>query len=129
MSWFPLPYGKAVVVAVVLGMFAWLAVSNWGYRKELQLIQQQLSTSQLENSKQAGLIATLQTQDAQNRALMAAQQQQEQQLRQQADIYQRKYRDAIKNDECARRTAPGAVLDLMHQSDGTVTSTDHPVTP
>ncbi|MFX3862105.1 hypothetical protein ACJBS1_10630, partial [Streptococcus suis] len=56
-------------------------------------------------AQQAGVIATLQTQDVQNRVLMAAQQQQEQQLRQQADIYQRKYREAIKNDECARRTA------------------------
>ncbi|MNG60923.1 hypothetical protein D3C81_18040 [compost metagenome] len=129
MNWFPLTNGKALLVAVILGLFAWLAVSNWGLRKELKLTQQQLSTSQLENSKQAELIATLQTQDAQNRALMAAQQQQEQQLRQQADIYQRKYRDAIKNDECARRNAPGAVLDLMREKDANAANANSPATP
>ncbi|AHY06733.1 hypothetical protein [Serratia plymuthica] len=129
MNWFPLPNGKALLVAVILSLFAWLAVSNWGFRKELKLIQQQLSTSQLENSKQAGLIATLQAQDEANRALVAAQQQQEQQLRQQADIYQRKYRDAIKNDECASRNAPGAVLDLMHGKDTNAASANSPATP
>ncbi|WP_262034089.1 hypothetical protein [Serratia liquefaciens] len=95
----------------------------------LELARQQSADQQKTLAQQAGLIATLQTQDAQNRALMAAQQQQEQQLRQQADIYQRKYRDAIKNDECARRAAPGAVLDLMRQPSGRTTSADHPVTP
>lgn len=95
----------------------------------LDLARQQSAEQQKTLALQAGLIATLQTQDAQNRALMAAQQQQEQQLRQQADIYQRKYRDAIKNDECARRAAPGAVLDLMRQANATTTSADHPVTP
>lgn len=95
----------------------------------LELARQQVAEQQKTLAQQAGLIATLQTQDAQNRALMAAQQQQELQLRQQADIYQRKYRDAIKNDECARRTAPGAVLDLMRQPSATTTSADHPVTP
>jgi hypothetical protein len=129
MSWLPLPNGKALLVAAVLALFAWLAVSNWGYRKDLHLSDQKLMEQKKTVDQQAGLIATLQTQDAQNRALMAAQQRQEQQLRQQADIYQRKYRDAIKNDECARRTAPGAVLDLMQQSNGTTTSADLPVTP
>ncbi|ENI1055667.1 MULTISPECIES: DUF2570 family protein [Serratia] len=95
----------------------------------LDLARQQSAEQQKTLAQQAGLIATLQIQDAQNRALMAAQQQQEQQLRQQADIYQRKYRDAIKNDECARRAAPGAVLDLMRQANATTTSADHPVTP
>lgn len=95
----------------------------------LELARQQVAEQQKTLAQQAGLIATLQTQDAQNRALMSAQQQQEQQLRQQADIYQRKYRDAIKNDECASRIAPGAVLDLMHQSDSPAASTDHPATP
>lgn len=95
----------------------------------LELARQQVAEQQKTLAQQAGLIATLQTQDAQNRVLMSAQQQQEQQLRQQADIYQRKYRDATKNDECARRTAPGAVLDLMRQHSATTTSADHPVTP
>ncbi|CAI1866932.1 hypothetical protein [Serratia proteamaculans] len=95
----------------------------------LELARQQVAEQQKTLAQQAGLIATLQTQDVQNRALMSAQQQREQQLRQQADIYQRKYRDAIKNDECARRAAPGAVLDLMRQANATTTSADHPVTP
>lgn len=122
MSWFPLPYGKSVLVAVVLGLFAWLAVSNWGFRKELQLSQQQLSTSQMENSKQAGLIATLQAQDKANRALVAAQQQHEQQLRQQHDTLQRKYLDAIKNNKCAAERMPDAVIDLLQQNSGTATT-------
>ncbi|WP_406894371.1 hypothetical protein [Serratia marcescens] len=116
MSWFPLPSGKAALVALILAVFAWLAVSNWGYRKELQLTQQQLSTSLLENSKQSLLITTLQAQDAQNRALVAAQQQHEQQLRQQHDILQRKYREAIKNDPCAAQPMPGAVVELLQQN-------------
>lgn len=112
-----------LVVSVCLGGYSSLLSHR------LELTRQHNAEQQKMLDQQAGLIATLQTQDAQNRALMAAQQQQEQQLRQQADLFQRKYRDAIKNDECARRIAPGAVLDLMHQSDGTASRADHPVTP
>ncbi len=112
-----------LVVTICLGGYS----SLLSHRLELAL--QQNAEQEKTLAQQAGLISTLQTQDAQNRVLMAAQQQQEQQLRQHADIYQRKYRDAIKNDECARRIAPGAVLDLMHQPDGTATSTDNPVPP
>ncbi|HFD3890899.1 TPA: hypothetical protein ACF3R3_005247, partial [Serratia marcescens] len=50
---------------------------------------------------------------------MAEQQRREQQLRQQGENYQRKYQDAIKNDECARSTAPGAVLGLLRETDTT----------
>lgn len=112
-----------LVVSICLGGYSSLLSHR------LELTRQQNTEQQKMLDQQAGLIATLQTQDAQNRVLMAAQQQQEQQLRQQADIYQRKYRDAIKNDECARRAAPGAVLDLMRQANATTTSSDHPVTP
>lgn len=112
-----------LVVSICLGGYSSLLSHR------LELARQQSAEQQKTLAQQAGLIATLQTQDAQNRALMAAQQRQEQQLRQQADIYQRKYRDAIKNDECANRAAPDAVLDLMHQPGGTATSADHPVTP
>jgi hypothetical protein len=80
-------------------------------------------------AQQAGLITTLRADDARNRAMMAEQQQREQQLRQQGETYQRKYLDAIKNDECARRTAPGAVLDLLRGTDTTATGTDRLVTP
>ena len=79
----------------------------------LELARQQALEQQKTLAQQAGLIATLQTQDAQNRALMAAQQQQEQLLRQQSDVYQRKYREAIKNDACAGQPMPGAVIELL----------------
>ncbi|WP_413506702.1 DUF2570 family protein [Serratia proteamaculans] len=128
MSWFPLPYGKAVVVAVVLGLFAWLAVSNWGYRKDLRLLDQKLVEQKKTVDQQAGVINTLQTQEVQNRALMAAQQQHEQQLRQQSDIYQRKYREAIKDNACAAERMPDAVVELLQQT-AAGTAATRPVTP
>ena len=79
----------------------------------LELARQQSAEQQKTLAQQAGLIATLQAQDAQNRALMAAQQQQEQQLRQQADIYQRKYRAALENNACAKAIVPNEVLGLF----------------
>ena len=112
-----------LVVSICLGGYSSLLSHR------LEMTRQQNTEQQKMLDQQAGLIAALQTQDTQNRALMAAQQQQEQQLRQQADIYQRKYRDAIKNDECASRIAPGAVLDLMHQSESAASRDDYPVTP
>ncbi|MBH2686522.1 hypothetical protein [Serratia ureilytica] len=129
MSWFPLPHGKGLLAASVIGLVAWLAVSNWGYRKELQLTDQRLSTEQLKNSKQAGLIATLQAQDRVNRALVAAQQRQEQQLRQQHDAYQRKYREAIKKDPCAGQPLPAAVLELLRPATGTAPGAVNPPSP
>lgn len=129
MSWFPLPHGKGLLAASVIGLVAWLAVSNWGYRKELQLTDQRLSTEQLKNSKQAGLIATLQAQDRVNRALVAAQQQHEQQLRQQQDILQRKYSEAIKNDPCAGQPLPASVLELLHKANGTIPGAVNPPSP
>nr|WP_071919950.1 M15 family metallopeptidase [Serratia inhibens] len=95
----------------------------------LVLARQQVTVQQKTLAQQAGLIATMEEQDARNCKLMAEQQQREQQLRQRGEIYQRKYQDAIKNDECACHTAPGAMLDLMRQPSGTTTSADHPVTP
>ncbi|QUY48211.1 DUF2570 family protein [Serratia plymuthica] len=84
----------------------------------LELARRQAAEQQKTLAQQAGLIATLQTQDAQNRVLMAAQQQQEQQLRRQSDLYQRKYREAIKNDACAGQSMPGAVLELLRPAAG-----------
>ncbi|WP_434462845.1 hypothetical protein ACMV5L_10350 [Serratia plymuthica] len=112
-----------LLVAICLGGYCSLLSHR------LELARQQAAEQQKTLAQQAGFIATLQTQDAQNRALMAAQQQQEQQLRQQADIYQRKYWDAIKNDECARRNAPGAVLDLMREKDANAANANSPATP
>lgn len=96
-----------LVVAICLGGYSSLLSHR------LALVRQQVAEQQKTLAQQAGLIATLQTQDAQNRALMAAQQQQEQQLRQQSDVYQRKYREAIKNDACAGQPMPGAVIELL----------------
>ncbi|CAI0713948.1 DUF2570 family protein [Serratia grimesii] len=96
-----------LVAAICLGAYSSLLSHR------LELVRQQASEQQKTLAQQAGLIATLQTQDAQNRALMAAQQQQEQQLRQQSDVYQRKYREAIKNDACARQSMPDAVVELL----------------
>ncbi|AEF46534.1 hypothetical protein SerAS12_3425 [Serratia sp. AS12] len=126
-SWLAVVKNGGLVALLLTAIFLGGYSSLLSHR--LELARQQVTEQEKTLAQQAGLIATLQTQDAQNRALMSAQQQREQQLRQQADIYQRKYRDAIKNDECARRTAPGAVLDLMRQPSGTTTSADHPVTP
>ena len=88
---------------------------------QLASARQQAAELQKSLAQQAGLIATLQTQDVQNRALMAAQRQ-ERQLRQQHEAYQRKYREAIKTipaplslclalclSSCARPPAPQAV--------------------
>ncbi|TQI81595.1 uncharacterized protein DUF2570 [Serratia fonticola] len=96
-----------LVVAICLGAYSTLLTQR------LEAAQRQLLEQQKSLAQQAGLIATLQTQDAQNRALMAAQRQQEQQLRQQYSDYQRRYRDAIKNDACAGQPMPDAVLELL----------------
>lgn len=69
-------------------------------------------------AQQAELLATMRADDARNRSLMAKQQQREQQLRQQGQDYQRKYREAIKNDNCAKRYAPGTVLGLLRGTGG-----------
>lgn len=103
-----------LAVAICLGGYSSLLSHR------LELARRQAAEQQKILAQQAGLIATLQTQDAQNRALMAAQQQQEQQWRQQSDLYQRKYREAIKNNACAGQLMPGAVLELLRPTaDGT----------
>lgn len=95
----------------------------------LELTRQQNTEQQKMLDQQAGLISTLQTQDAQNRVLMAAQQQQEQLLRKQSDTYQRKYREATKNDKCAAERMPDAVIDLLRPDTKSGTATNNPVTP
>jgi hypothetical protein len=104
-----------LVVLICLGGYSSLLSHR------LELARQQSAEQQKTLAQQAGLIATLQTQDAQNRALMAAQQQQEQQLRQQRDAAQRKLRDALKNDACAAKRMPGAVLELLRPANSATT--------
>ncbi|CAI2465123.1 hypothetical protein [Serratia liquefaciens] len=111
-----------LLVAICLGGYSSLLSHR------LELARQQAGEQQKTLAQQAVLIATLQTQDAQNRALMAAQQQQEQQLRQQSDVYQRKYREAIKNDACAGQSMPGAVIELLRPT-AAAGSTGGAVTP
>lgn len=80
-------------------------------------------------AQQSGLIATMQEQDARNRALMAEQQKNNQQLRQQGETYQRALREALKNDKCGNSPMPTAVIDLLQQNAATGTATGRAVTP
>ncbi|MFN1146808.1 hypothetical protein [Serratia liquefaciens] len=112
-----------LVVSICLGGYSSLLSHR------LELARQQAAEQKKTLAQQAGLIATLQTQDAQNRVLMAAQQQQELQLRQQADIYQRKYREAIKGNRCAAERMPDAVLDLLRGTGTTAASANISAAP
>ncbi|EMF6669795.1 hypothetical protein RGI97_002820 [Serratia marcescens] len=107
-----------LVALIVAGRLAFYFHSN--AVKAGEQVKQQKETL----AQQAGLITTLRADDARNRAMMAEQQRREQQLRQQGENYQRKYQDAIKNDECARRTAPGAVLGLLRGTDTAAAGAD-----
>ena len=95
----------------------------------LELARQQVAEQKKTLAQQAGLIATMQEQDARNRTLMAEQQKNNQQLRQQGERYQRELRDALKNDKCGNSPMPAAAIDLLQQNAGTGTATNHPVTP
>ncbi|MBN5207784.1 DUF2570 family protein [Serratia marcescens] len=115
--------GLLAVALIVAGRLAFYFHSN--AVKAGEQVKQQGKTL----AQQAKLITTLRTDDARNRALMAEQQRREQQLRQQGEIYQRKYEDAIKNDECARRAAPVAVLDLLRGKDTAATGANRSIPP
>jgi len=112
-----------LVVSICLGGYSSLLSHR------LELTRQQNAEQQKMLDQQAGLISTLQTQDTQNRALMAAQQQQEQQLRQQGETYQRKLRDALKSDKCGNSPMPAAVIDLLQQNAALGTATGSATTP
>ncbi|RII72266.1 DUF2570 domain-containing protein, partial [Serratia odorifera] len=91
--------------------------------------RQQSAEQQKTLAQQAGLIITLRADDARNRAMMAEQQRREQQLRQQGETYQRKLRDALKNDECANRAMPNAALKLLRPDTKSSPATGGAVTP
>ncbi|HGE8502841.1 TPA: hypothetical protein ACYUTM_003219 [Serratia marcescens] len=112
-----------LLVAICLGGYSSLLSHR------LELARQQVAEQKKTLAQQAGLITTLRADDARNRAMMAEQQRREQQLRQQGENYQRKYQDAIKNDECARRTAPPAVIGLLRGTDTAAAGADRAVTP
>ncbi|MGP2976106.1 DUF2570 family protein [Serratia marcescens] len=109
-----------------------VAISLGGYSSllshRLDLARKQSEEHQKTLAQQAKLITSLRTDDARNRALMAEQQRREQQLRQQGENYQRKYREAIKNDACAGQPMPAAVVELLQQNTAG-TAANHPATP
>ncbi|AYZ32599.1 DUF2570 domain-containing protein [Serratia sp. FDAARGOS_506] len=112
-----------LLVAICLGGYSSLLSHR------LQLARQQAAEQQKALAQQAGLITTLRADDARNRVMMAEQQRREQQLRQQGENYQRKYREAIQNDECSRRAAPPAVLGLLRGTDTTAAGATGAIAP
>lgn len=108
-----------LVAAILLGGYSSLLSHR------LDLARQQVAEQKKTLAQQTGLITTLRADDARNRAMMAEQQRREYQLRQRGEIYQRKYQDAIKNDECARGRAPDAVLGLLLGTDATTATETH----
>ncbi|BEM41780.1 hypothetical protein SME13J_03990 [Serratia marcescens] len=112
-----------LVTAICLGGYSSLLSHRLALAR-LQTAEQEKTLAQ-----QAGLITTLRADNSRNRAMMAEQQRREQQLRQQGENYQRKYREATKNDECANRVAPGAVLGLLRGTDTTAAGAARAVTP
>ncbi|UMK54472.1 hypothetical protein [Serratia ureilytica] len=115
--------GLLLVALIVAGRMAFYFHGNAVMASE-QVKQQEKMLAQ-----QAGLITTLRADDARNRAMMAEQQRREQQLRQQGENYQRKYREAIQNDECSRRVAPSAVIVLLRGTDTAAAGPARAVTP
>ena len=105
---------KLMQGGLLLLLLAAICLGGYSALLSHQLVSARQLAAELQKSlaQQAGLIATLQTQDAQNRALMAAQQ------RQEHEAYQRKYREAIKNDPCAAQPLPGAVFELLRPAAG-----------
>ncbi|MGP1101983.1 hypothetical protein ACJ8OA_06060 [Serratia sp. CY68630] len=116
--------GAALLIIIIA--LAWLA---FHFHSNAVRVGEQVKQQEQTLAQQAGLITTLRADDARNRAMMDEQQRREQQLRQQGENYQRKYQDAIKNDECARRTAPGAVLGLLRGTDTTAAGAARAVSP
>jgi uncharacterized membrane protein (DUF106 family) len=112
-----------LVVSICLGGYS----SLLSYR--LELTQQKVAEQQKTLAQQQKLITTLHADDARTRALVAEQQRREQQLRQRGEMYQRRYHEAIKNDECSRRAAPDAVLELLRGTSINAASANRPVTP
>jgi aminoglycoside phosphotransferase (APT) family kinase protein len=111
-----------LVVSICLGGY------NSLLSHRLALSRQQLSEQQKTLAQQSGLIATLRTDDARNRALIAEQQRREHQLRQHEETYQRKLRDALKSDKCGNSPMPAAVIEFLQQN-ATGTPANRPVTP
>ncbi|WP_419722360.1 hypothetical protein [Serratia liquefaciens] len=115
--------GLLVVALIVAGKLAFYFHSN-AVKAGEQVKQQEKTLAQ-----QQSLITALRENAARNGSLMAEQQQREQQLRQQSEIYQRKYQDAIKNNKCAAERMPDAVLELLRGTDTNAARANRSVTP
>lgn len=115
--------GLLLVALIVTGRLAFYFHGN-AVEAGGQVMEQKKTLAQ-----QAGVIATMQEQDARNRTLMAEQQKNNQQLRQQGERYQRALREALKNDKCGNSSMPAAVIDLLQQNVATGTATGRAVTP
>lgn len=123
MKWLPEP---AMILGAATLIFAFLyQATSHKLEAAQEIVASQKKTAELRDK----LIDTLQTQDAQNRALMATQLQREQQLRQQASANERKLRDAIKDDDCAKRDMPGAVVELLQPDTKSGTAAAGPASP
>ncbi|WP_075686217.1 DUF2570 domain-containing protein [Serratia marcescens] len=105
-----------LVALIVAGRLAFYFHGN-AVKAGEQVKQQEKTLAQ-----QSGLISALQTQERKNRALATEQHRREQQLRQQNESYQRKYREAIKNDACAAQPMPAATIELLQQSTADTTA-------
>lgn len=105
-----------------------LSVTAWSFHASYQQAKQLIDLQKDGLAQQQELITILYADDARNRTLMAEQQQREQLLRQQGEIYQREYRNAIKNDTCARTAAPDAVLGILRGTTS-ISNQDSPAAP
>ncbi|WP_256814026.1 MULTISPECIES: hypothetical protein [unclassified Serratia (in: enterobacteria)] len=118
----------AVIAAILLLIFILLAWLSFHFHGNAVKAGEQVKEQKKTLAQQSGLIATMQEQDARNRALMAEQQKNNQQLRQQGERYQRALREALKNDKCGNSPMPAAVIDLLQQNAATGTA-NHLATP
>lgn len=106
-----------------------LALNGATLSSRLDLAQETVKNQGKILEQQTALIGVMQASDASNRALMAAQLQRELQLRQQASANERKLRDAIKDDDCAKRDMPGAVVELLQPDSKSGTAAAGPAAP
>ncbi|MBC3230740.1 DUF2570 family protein [Serratia fonticola] len=106
-----------------------LALNGATLSSRLDLARETVSKQGKLLEQQTALIGVMQASDASNRALMAAQLQNEQQLRQQATANERKLLDAIKDDDCAKRDMPGAVVELLQPDTKSGTAAAGPASP
>ncbi|MEG7418080.1 hypothetical protein V6E00_24860 [Serratia marcescens] len=122
---------KLVGGGMLLLLVASICLGGYSSLLSHRLALARLQTAEQEKTlaQQAGLITTLRADNSRNRAMMAEQQRREQQLRQQGENYQRKYREAIQNDECSRRVAPSAVIVLLRGTDTAAAGPARAVTP